>query len=120
MRFVRWFGLRCHQCADDTQVLLNLSSDTFGQCLEAVTEWRRTNKQKLNFNKMELLLVSPVLGSGDDILQLVVDGTVLLLKLQACTVEVLLDPALLLEPQVSSTASSAFYIASSIFSWAGT
>lgn len=67
------------------------------------------NKQRLNLDKTEALLVSPdsVLGSGHDVLML--EKVAFPWKDQVQSLGVLLDPILLLDKQVGSVVRSVFY-----------
>lgn len=68
------------------------------------------NIMKLNPDKVEVpfTLLGPFLGPGDDVLP-VWDEVILFLKLQVCSLGMLLDPELLLELPVSFMVKSVFY-----------
>ena len=55
------FGLGCHQYADDTQLFLLMDGhpstppDCLASCLEAVVDWLKRSRLKLNPAKTEVL-----------------------------------------------------------------
>uniref|UniRef100_G1KYX6 HSR domain-containing protein n=1 Tax=Anolis carolinensis TaxID=28377 RepID=G1KYX6_ANOCA len=77
------------------------------RCLAAVSDCMRANKLKLNPDKTEVLLVSHKAEQGIG-LQPVLDGVALPLKTRVCSLGILLDSSLSLEPQVSEVARGAF------------
>ncbi|XP_053142271.1 uncharacterized protein LOC128340742 [Hemicordylus capensis] len=78
------------------------------RCLDAVMDWMRVNKLRLNPDKTEVLLVGGSSAWVNDV-QPVLDGVARPLKDQVHILGVLLDPAPSLEVQVASMAQSAFY-----------
>ena len=60
-QLVRSFGLGCHQYADDTQLFLLMDGhptappDCLASCLEAVVDWLKRSRLKLNPAKTEVL-----------------------------------------------------------------
>uniref|UniRef100_A0A803SXZ5 Reverse transcriptase domain-containing protein n=1 Tax=Anolis carolinensis TaxID=28377 RepID=A0A803SXZ5_ANOCA len=110
---IRSFGVRCHLYADDVQRCHSFPPVTkeavqvLNRCLAAVSVWMRANKLKLNPDKTEVLLVSRKAEQGIG-LQPVLDGVTLPLKAQVCSLEVILDSLLNLEPQVLAVARGAF------------
>ncbi|XP_061473928.1 uncharacterized protein LOC133380529 [Rhineura floridana] len=113
-KFVKSFGVRCHQYADDTQLYYSFSSssgeavDVLNRCLAAIMDWMGANKLKLNPDKTETLLVSAFSAQMEDV-HPVLDGVTLPLKEQVRSLGVLFDPSLSLEAQVASVARNAFY-----------
>ncbi|KAF7247451.1 B-cell linker protein [Varanus komodoensis] len=106
---IRRCALWNHQYADDTQLYLSFSTNpgeavaVLNRCLAEVMGWMRTNKLKLNPDKMEVLLVG---GSGFGVgdLDLVLYGVALPLRDKVRSLGVLLDPELSLEAWVARSA----------------
>ncbi|XP_053155745.1 uncharacterized protein LOC128346445 [Hemicordylus capensis] len=78
------------------------------RCFDAVMDWMKVNKLRLNPDKTEVLLVGCSSAWVNDV-QPVLDGVALPLKDQVHSLGVPRDPALSLEAQVASVARSAFY-----------
>lgn len=96
-KIIQGFWVGCYQYADDTHVYLSLSSN-FREavevpkcCLEAVGNWIRANKMKLNPDKMDNL----VQKSTMQVVLSYLNGIVLLLQKQVQRLGMLLDSQLL-------------------------
>lgn len=73
--------------------------ETLNQRCEEVMGWMRANKLTLNPDKMQVLLVTPNSPLGNDFTP-VLDEIAFPFSAHVCSLEVLLDLALLLEVQV--------------------
>lgn len=72
------FAVQCRKYADDIKFYLSLISDTeeametLNWCLITITGWMRSNKLNLNFDKTDVLLVSPEPNLGSQIVPMFV------------------------------------------------
>uniref|UniRef100_A0A8D0GH51 Reverse transcriptase domain-containing protein n=1 Tax=Sphenodon punctatus TaxID=8508 RepID=A0A8D0GH51_SPHPU len=107
---VRVFRVRCHQCADDTQLYLSFSTDPgpavslLSQCLEAMADWIWQSRLKLNPDKMEVMVV----GRVREVLAPLVEGVRPPVAQQVRSLRVVLDSGLCLDRQVELVAKAAF------------
>uniref|UniRef100_A0A803SW27 Reverse transcriptase domain-containing protein n=1 Tax=Anolis carolinensis TaxID=28377 RepID=A0A803SW27_ANOCA len=110
---VRSFGLDCYQYTDDTQLLLRLEPgatsipDNFTLCLEALSNWLRASRLKVNPVKTEILWH----GHSTGLTQLLptFNGAALSPSPTVKSLGVVLDSQLTMEAQVAAASKQAFF-----------
>uniref|UniRef100_A0A803TLI7 Reverse transcriptase domain-containing protein n=1 Tax=Anolis carolinensis TaxID=28377 RepID=A0A803TLI7_ANOCA len=109
----RSFGLDCYQYADDTQLLLRLEPgatskpENFTLCLEALSNWLRASRLKVNAAKTEILWHGR--STGLTHLLPTFDGAVLSPSPTVKSLGVVLDSQLTMEAQVAAASKQAFF-----------
>uniref|UniRef100_A0A803TDE0 Reverse transcriptase domain-containing protein n=1 Tax=Anolis carolinensis TaxID=28377 RepID=A0A803TDE0_ANOCA len=109
----RSFGLDCYQYADDTQLLLRLEPgataipDNFTLCLEALSNWLRASRLKVNPAKTEILWHGR--STGLTHLLPTFDGAALSPSPTVKSLGVVLDSQLTMEAQVAAASKQDFF-----------
>lgn len=112
---MRRFGLWCHQYADDHQLYFSIPSnlkealETLNLVLKKVMDWIKANKQRLNPDKTEVLLIgsSSLLRSSCTLL---LDGSAFSPTASVRSLGMLLDLGMLQNEKVLAVASSDYQL----------